>query len=181
MDLRTERTKRSIVNAYIELRGKKPIEKITVKELAELAFINKATFCTHYHDIYDLAEQLEEEVIDSVLKGIPHPDHIIKNPKRAVEELINALLSKKSLTNIIFSGSREAIYAKKLEQRLKEHIFELYPEYRENLVWDITLTMIIQGGFSAFMSYSDKDIAKVTGTIGDINQCLQEHFLVLEL
>lgn len=178
MDLRVERTKRSIVNAYIELRAKKPIEKITVKELAELAFINKATFYTHYHDIYNLAEQLEDEVIESVLKGIPHPDHIIKNPKRAVEELTDALLSKKSLTNIIFSGSREAIYAKKLEQGLKEHIYEQYPGYRENLVWDITLTMVIQGGFVAFMSHSDKDLGKVMGTIGDINQCLQEHFLV---
>ena len=43
MDLRTERTKRSIANAFLELRKQKPIEKITVKELAELAFINKAT------------------------------------------------------------------------------------------------------------------------------------------
>ena len=55
MDLRTERTKRSITNAYLELRKQKPIEKITVKELSEVAFINKATFYTHYSDIYDLA------------------------------------------------------------------------------------------------------------------------------
>lgn len=178
MDLRTERTKRSIVNAFIELRAKKPIEKITIKELAELAYINKATFYTHYHDIYDLAEQLEEEVIESVLKGIPHPDHIIKNPKRAVEELTNALISKKSLTNILFSGSREAIYAKRLEQGLKEHVYELYPEYRENLVWDITLTMVIQGGFLAFMSHADKNMKDVVEILGDINQCLQENFLV---
>ena len=55
MDLRTERTKRSIINAFLELRSQKPLEKITVKELSELAFINKATFYTHYQDIYDLS------------------------------------------------------------------------------------------------------------------------------
>lgn len=44
MDLRIERTRRSIINAFIELRSAKNIEKITVKELAEKACINKATF-----------------------------------------------------------------------------------------------------------------------------------------
>ena len=33
MDLRIEKTERGIKNAFIELRSKKPLEKITVKEL----------------------------------------------------------------------------------------------------------------------------------------------------
>ena len=37
MDLRIERTRRSIINAFIELRSAKNIEKITVKEHAEKA------------------------------------------------------------------------------------------------------------------------------------------------
>ena len=40
MDLRKERTKRSIINAFIELRANRPLEKITVKELSERAMIN---------------------------------------------------------------------------------------------------------------------------------------------
>ena len=40
MDLRTEKTRRSIINAFLELRAKKPLEKITVKELSEKAEIN---------------------------------------------------------------------------------------------------------------------------------------------
>ena len=59
MDLRVQKTQRSIINALIELRSKKNLEKITVKELAERAEINKATFYQHYKDIYDLSEQLE--------------------------------------------------------------------------------------------------------------------------
>ena len=55
MDLRTEKTKRSIINSFLELRSRKPLEKITVKELSEKAEINKATFYLHYHDIYDLS------------------------------------------------------------------------------------------------------------------------------
>ena len=37
MDLRIEKTRQSIVNAFIALRSRKPLEKITVKELCEKA------------------------------------------------------------------------------------------------------------------------------------------------
>ena len=56
MDLREKKTKRNIRNAFIELRAKKPLERISIKELAELAEISKATFYLHYKDIYDLSE-----------------------------------------------------------------------------------------------------------------------------
>jgi len=54
MDLRVEKTKGSIVNAFLSLRARKPLEKITVKELCQLARINKSTFYTHYSDIFAL-------------------------------------------------------------------------------------------------------------------------------
>ena len=50
MDLRIEKTERGIKNAFIELRSRKPLEKITVKELCESARINKSTFYAHYKD-----------------------------------------------------------------------------------------------------------------------------------
>ena len=58
MDPRIQRTKNSIIDAFIQLRAKKPLEKITIRELSQLAGINKATFYLHYQDIYDLAHQL---------------------------------------------------------------------------------------------------------------------------
>ena len=87
MDLRKQRTKNSIINAFIQLRTKKPLEKITVKELAELAYINKATFYTYYQDIYDLSEQLEDEAITNMLNDIPHPEYLITNPEQSVKML----------------------------------------------------------------------------------------------
>lgn len=39
----------------------KPIKDISVKELTDLADINRGTFYLHYRDIYDMLEQLEDE------------------------------------------------------------------------------------------------------------------------
>ena len=63
MDLRVKKTRKSIVDAFIELRQIKPLEKITVKELASKAMINKETFYLNYQDIYDLEDSLESELI----------------------------------------------------------------------------------------------------------------------
>ena len=74
MDLRIVKTKSLIKNAFLELRKKKPIEKITVKELCQNAQINKSTFYSHYNDIFDLSDTLENEVVDNILSNVQHPE-----------------------------------------------------------------------------------------------------------
>ncbi len=171
MDLRTKRTKHSIMNAFIELRAKKPLEKITVKELSELAYINKATFYTHYKDIYDLSEQLEKEAIDMVLKDIPHPETLVTEPKRGTAELSFALMSQGNLFHSLFSGSRAFVLKDRLEQGLKAKIYDMYPEIKDNLELDILLTVLIQGCFCAYLQHEkDTDIQVLIETIGNINE-----------
>lgn len=177
MDLRIKRTKNSIINAFIELRSKKPIEKITVKELSELAFINKATFYSHYRDIYDLSEQLEDEVISSVLNNIPHPDSIITNPKQGVEELTIALASQSKLFHILFSDTRSSLFASKLEQGIRKQIYIQHPEYEKQLEWDILLSFCIQGGVHAFLSHAQNDnISEISKILSNVNDCLFKNY-----
>ena len=64
MDLRVQKTRQNIFNAFITLREKYPLEKITVKELCEHAQISKQTFYLHYRDLYDLSERIESSMID---------------------------------------------------------------------------------------------------------------------
>ena len=63
MDIRIQKTETAIKNAFMELRSRKPVEKITVKELCGLAQINKSTFYTHYDDIYAALELGVKEMI----------------------------------------------------------------------------------------------------------------------
>ena len=58
------RTKKMIREAFVELLGeKKSIESITVGELVDRANIAKSTFYNHYTDIYEVAEEFENELI----------------------------------------------------------------------------------------------------------------------
>ncbi len=153
MDRRQERTRRSIINAFLTLRSEKPLEKITVRELSERAEIHKATFYLHYHDIYELSESLEWEVIERVLAGLTDPTMLVTEPERFNEELYCLLMAYESLLGILFSGSRAGMLAERLEVRLKEYIFRLHPDLREDLEYNVVLTYLIQGGYHAYMQY----------------------------
>ena len=65
-DRRIRRTRAAIQSAFLKLIFEKDINKITIKELCERADINKSTFYLHYQDIYDLEEQIEEEISEKV-------------------------------------------------------------------------------------------------------------------
>ena len=157
MDLRQQRTKRSIVNAFLSMRSERQLEKITVRELAERAEIHKATFYLHYHDVYELSEQLEKEVIDRILDGLSDPTALLTDPERFNEELYCLLMANESLLGILFSGSRAGMLANLLEERLKEYIFGLRPEYRNDLERNVVLTYLIQGAYHAYIHYRGED------------------------
>lgn len=180
MDLRTERTKRSIANAFLELRKQKPLEKITVKELSELAYINKATFYTHYGDIFDLADQMENELLEQIIQELPHPESIITHPSLATKELVEVMTSpsKNDMIRILFSGSRQGYLSEKIYITLRKYIDEQYPEKKNDLRRSIVLSVIIQGCFHAFQIFDNgENREEVTQTIGEINDLLKERFL----
>ena len=77
MDLRIQKTRQNIFQAFIELREKYPLEKITVKELTERAQISKQTFYLHYRDMYDLSERIEQSMIQEMLKERPYPENFL--------------------------------------------------------------------------------------------------------
>lgn len=91
-DRRTLYTKKVIRESLIDLMHKKPFPKITVKELCELAEINKGTFYLHYQDLRGVLEELEDEIISSVETELP----LTFDPEAKNAETIAGMLSKLS-------------------------------------------------------------------------------------
>ena len=169
MDLREKRTKRNIKNAFIELRKTKALEKITVKELAELAEISKATFYLHYCDIYDLSNHLQKEVIQDVLASLEKPDLFLTDSTAFTASLFHAFHTQQALIDILFSGSQSSILPLSIERELKDYIFERIPSAKENVKYNIFLTYQILGGFHVYQEYhNDYDIDYIMTVINEI-------------
>lgn|SRR5690606_26672667 len=63
VDPRIRRTRKLIMDAFIELSSKKEFRDITVKDITAEAMINRATFYYHFEDIYDLLDKSLSEVL----------------------------------------------------------------------------------------------------------------------
>ena len=75
-DRRVRYTKRVIRESFVRLMEHKPISRITVKEICELADVNRSTFYAHYASPDDLMQKIKEEVlqeINSWMDGIIAP------------------------------------------------------------------------------------------------------------
>ena len=177
MDIRIEKTERAIKNAFLELRSRKPLGKITVKELCSLAAINKSTFYSHYEDIYALSDKMESETIVSVLKNISsQQEEPFKNPDVFTRNLYMALISNNTLINLLFSGTEKARLGDCLETELKRLICEKYPDYKDPQR-DIMLSFCIQGCFHAYLNNQEKDVATLVSVSESIVRKLAPMYL----
>lgn len=72
---RAQNSSEKIVRAVFGIihDDKKPLGKITVKEVCERAEINRSTFYAHYKDVFDVGESVERRMAhmgkESILKG----------------------------------------------------------------------------------------------------------------
>ncbi|MBT1173394.1 TetR/AcrR family transcriptional regulator [Bifidobacterium sp. MA2] len=80
LDRRSRRTQTLLQSALLKLLETKPLNRISVRELTELADVNRATFYVHYTDIYAIFEQIKRELVDSY-KGIiaRHREEILRD------------------------------------------------------------------------------------------------------
>ena len=63
-DRRVRRTRALLRQSLTELLREKELKDITVQELTRRADVNRGTFYRHYTDLYDMADQLERELLE---------------------------------------------------------------------------------------------------------------------
>lgn len=168
MDLRIQKTKNSIFQAFVELRSKLPLEKITVKELTARAQISKQTFYLHYRDIYDLSEQLEADLIAKIMDNLPYPENILTHSGAVVQHIFSRAIEQGQLFRIVFSGNRINALIDGLEKALKKAIYDKNPKLRADLHANILLTILVQGCYHAYEQYSTIDQDHVIEIISEI-------------
>lgn len=169
MDLRTQRTEKNIIHAFIKLRKKKDLEKITIKELCDLACINKATFYRHYEDIYSLSETIENNLIQTCLHMITEPIHL---DEPGIRQLVKTLSSQGEVFNIVFSGSRKDMAIHRIHDYILEKILIQHPEYNNHLEKRVMLTTLIYGMCQSYRTYKNLDYDTVISSLTKLSKVI---------
>lgn len=79
MDRRAIKTKKAIREAFLTLLKDRNINRITVAEISRRADLGRGTFYLHYRDVYDLYNQIENDLYTDLEKifdrSYPSSDH----------------------------------------------------------------------------------------------------------
>ncbi|MDI4648059.1 TetR/AcrR family transcriptional regulator [Cohnella hashimotonis] len=62
----TDKTRQTFINVFCDLYSQKPIEKISIQEIANKSGYNRSTFYQYFTDIYELLNYVEEKMLKSI-------------------------------------------------------------------------------------------------------------------
>ena len=120
----SERTKRWIRKAFSELISEKgTIAKITVNELVEHADITKTTFYYHYDDLYAVAEEFENELIEKLNATLN--EIIIENPtdySNYIKKILLFIKTNEESYRLVVNASEIPFFASKLKSTFSKRM-----------------------------------------------------------
>lgn len=118
-DGRVRYTRMVIKESLLKLLAAKPVQKITVKEICELAEINRATFYTHYADPFDLLEHIENELFEDVFAGVPVTPASI-DTDQVTREIFRLIEKNAALCKVLFSENGDRMFLRRILDGLRD-------------------------------------------------------------
>ena len=125
-DRRIRRTKALLQQGLIQLMEKKEIKYISVRELSELADLNRGTFYLHYTDIYDMLWQMEDElflefneILDRTLTGET------SSPAATLQEVFAFLERHRAFAKATMGPHGDLAFVNRMKELVKERIYNI--------------------------------------------------------
>lgn len=117
----TQQTKQNLREAFWSLYIQKPIEKITVKEITDIAGYNRGTFYLYYKDTYDLLAKIEQELLEVVDTLITQwlENDALHNLSDHMEHLMELAQTYSSYMGVLLSDQGDPKFASQLKEILK--------------------------------------------------------------
>jgi len=124
-DRRVKRTKKLLKDSLAALLMEKNINDITVKEIVDSADINRGTFYLHYRDIYDMLNQIENEMINDLEEiSNKYPEADLKNtPKPYIQEVFEYIQENQQFCKMLLGPYGDMAFVEKLKKMVEEKSF----------------------------------------------------------
>ncbi|WP_423189880.1 TetR/AcrR family transcriptional regulator C-terminal domain-containing protein [Alkalibacterium sp. f15] len=154
----TMMTKQTIKDSFWELYKEKKIEKITVKDITLKAGYNRSTFYAYFTDVYDVLEQIEEELMP-VKEDLPVIDTSREHSPDYFENIITIYEKNSAYYSVLLSENGDPRFAHKLKNVFKSMMMEDI-ENRVNISpveMDYALEFLVGATLSTVKHWFDQD------------------------
>jgi AcrR family transcriptional regulator len=113
-DRRVKYTKMVLKQSLLELMENKPINQITIKEICDLADVNRGTFYKHYNDQYDLLKQIQEELDFEIKATLNNNLSDTASSSKIITEIIHCIAEQNALCKILFTKHGDTEFLRKI-------------------------------------------------------------------
>lgn len=176
VDRRVLKTKKAIRNAFAELLAQKDINEITVKDIADAADINRKTFYNNYSGIYQIVDELENEIVTALTDIIGDIDlrRDLKNPYNIFAKLTEVINNDLDFYGHLMKADSNSKLTAKIAAALQEKIKESFSSKAavDPLTLDIMTEYTMSGmlavykrWFNSSRDQSIDDISKIVSVL----------------
>jgi AcrR family transcriptional regulator len=172
IDPRTRKTKRAIRNAFAKLLSEKEIDEITIRDISELAEINRKTFYRYYGGIYQVVDEIENEVVSAFGSFLKDVDlkKALEEPHQIFERLTAIINTDMDFYGYLFSMRKNVSLVSKVTAMMKEKTKQAVIEQIEieEQLADVVLEYAITGMISVYQLWFLSERRDSIETISDI-------------
>ena len=173
MDRRVIRTKKAIRNAFAQLLSVKELDDITVKDIAELADINRKTFYSYYSGVHMILEETENEIVEdfeAAIRDLP-PDKLVREPYLLFSRLSAIINADIDFYEPLMKVNRSSRLIAKVSEMLKQKLRESYAAFSRvgEETFNIMVDFTFSGLFSVYQSWFNSERRQ---SIGEISHTL---------
>ena len=132
-DRRVRRTKKLLTQALTQLLQEKQINEITVKELTDLADMNRGTFYLYYKDMFDMLEKIEYgmfEALDAIVSLHEHDD-VSQQTKPILLDLFDFIEENQEMCRVLLSPHGDMNFLHRLNEVVREKCLKAWPDIRK--------------------------------------------------
>ncbi len=132
-DRRVRRTKKLLTQALTQLLQEKQINEITVKELTDLADMNRGTFYLYYKDMFDMLEKIEDgmfEALDAIVSLHEHDD-VSQQTKPILLDLFRFIEDNQEMCRVLLSPHGDMNFLHRLNEVVREKCLKAWPDIRK--------------------------------------------------
>ena len=123
-DRRVKYTKMVLKQSLLELIANRPISKVTIKEICDLADVNRGTFYKHYSDQYHLLDEIQCDLDSEIRATIENRLTLASSSADMIVEIIRSIAAQSSLCKIICSDFGDGEFMKKLMYMAHDQFIE---------------------------------------------------------
>ena len=173
----SRRTREKIKNAFaVLMKEKNDLNKITVTALVAKAEITRSAFYTHYDNIYDVAGEIHDDVLDFLISSIDKLKNL-ENIDEYFDEIFSYINKNHDFYSMILSSNTPLFFTESLSKTISKYINESLG-IKNNKDLNLKLSLFTDGSISLVIKYFR---GEVDFSLDEINDTVKKTFKILFL